>query len=235
MCVKHIDRFRQNLIALAGLLPDLRLVAGKKASVMAKQSGPHGSRAVAPIPLNIGAFELLNAVTLYATNLAQACGLRYRHMGAESLLKGAAQHAPQLMDRKDALNCFKIADRSATRVRQQLTPPPDHINIGQCTTCSHDLWASEDDLTAQWMPCPHCGTTLHIPDIQQQRILKLAACSAQGTAADLSKLMKDCGINVERKTISKWKSRHVIRPVAEQNMKPVYLLWDVWQLVTRHA
>ena len=50
-------RFHHDLRSLADGYGVLCLIAERKASVMARHSG-HGTRSVAPIPLNLGAWQL---------------------------------------------------------------------------------------------------------------------------------------------------------------------------------
>jgi hypothetical protein len=216
---------------LAARLPDLRIVAAKKATVMAREQG-HGSRTVAPIPLNAGAWQLQQSIEKYAITLAGVLTLPYRKLPAESLLKGAASRTPALMQRRDAVSIHTLATIASRRLDRQLEPPQSRILIGQCPYCGDDVWSSEDDLAAGWQPC-NCGQTINIPSVQEQRIFKLAISDAQGTAAALSKLLKSCGITVRRQTISEWKRRGIINSVSTQDGKPVFLLWDVWAAVTR--
>ena len=231
MCGKCTGELAHTLRHLAARLPDLRIVAAKKATVMAKEQG-HGSRTVAPIPLNAGAWQLQQSIEEFARTLAGVLTLPYRKLPAESLLKGAASRTPALMQRRDAASIHTLATIAARRLDRQLEPPQSRILIGQCPYCGDDVWSSEDDLAAGWQPC-NCGQTINIPSVQEQRIFKLAISDAQGTAAALSKLLKSCGIDIQRKTISKWKTRGALKPVGQQDGKPVYLLWDVWAAYNR--
>ena len=47
-------------------------------------------------------------------------------------------------------------------------------------------------------------------------------------------LLKACGTPVKRKTINEWRRRGIIQPIASQDGKPVYRLWDVWQAAHRN-
>ena len=55
-------RFHHDLRSLADGYGVLCLIAERKASVMARHSG-HGTRSVAPIPLNLGAWQLRQDIT----------------------------------------------------------------------------------------------------------------------------------------------------------------------------
>ncbi|MCI1635190.1 hypothetical protein [Bifidobacterium sp.] len=231
VCGNCTSELAHTLRHLAARLPDLRIVAAKKATVMAREQG-HGARTVAPIPLNAGAWQLQQSIEKYAVTLAGVLTLPYRKLPAESLLKGAASRTPALMQRRDAASIHTLATIASRRLDRQLEPPQSRILIGQCPYCGDDVWSSEDDLAVGWQPC-NCGQTINIPSVQEQRIFKLAISDAQGTAAALSKLLKNCGITVRRQTISEWKRRGIINSVSTQDGKPVFLLWDVWAAVTR--
>ncbi|MFT8640102.1 hypothetical protein [Bifidobacterium sp.] len=231
VCGKCVVELSHMLRHLSVRLPDLRQIAAKKASVMVRES-QHGSRTVAPVPVNVGAWQLQQNLIEYAVQLGKALGLHFVRVNAESLLSVAAKRSQSLMGRNDAVQIYKLAENAVHRLDRQLEPPPDRILIGQCDRCGADIWSSEDDLAAGWQPCT-CGATVNIRQIQEQRMFRLALSDAQGTAAALSRTFKDCGLNVDRKTIGKWKERGLIKPIGRQDGKPVYRLWDIWIALNR--
>lgn len=231
VCGKCVVELSHMLHHLSVRLPDLRQIAAKKASVMVRESG-HGSRTVAPVPVNVGAWQLQQNLIEYAVQLGKALGLHFVRVNAESLLSVASRRSKKLMSRNDAVQIYKLAENAVRRLDRQLEPPDERVLIGQCDHCGADIWSSEDDLAAGWQPCT-CGTTINIHQVQEQRMLRLAISDAQGTAAALSKLLKGCGVDIKRKTISEWKRRGIIKSVGSQDSKPVFLLWDVWRAYTR--
>jgi hypothetical protein len=224
-----------NLRSLAVGLPDLRLIAARKASVTARQHGG-GDRSVAPIPLNMAAFQLQSDIITFAGMLGQALTLHYNsHMAAESLLTAASKRTPALLQRRDAPSIISVARRYEHRLAMQLTPPEDRRLIGSCPQCSCDLWCTDTEIASQWIVCK-CGETLKVRDIQEQHLLRCALVSggrSQGTAAGISKLLHINGIDVRRQTIAQWKKRRLLHSVGEQDGKPVFRVWDVWQLLSR--
>ena len=72
-------------------------------------------------------------------------------------------------------------------------------------------------------------------DVAEARVLRLVACDATGTAAELAALLGRCGVTVRRKTISEWKRRGIVRPIGLEGGKPVYRLWDIWRASNRNA
>ena len=231
VCGKCVVELSHMLRHLAVRLPDLRQIAAKKASVMVRESS-HGSRTVAPIPVNVGAWQLQQNLIEYAVTLGKALGLHFVRVNAESLLSVASRRSQKLMSRNDAVQIYKLAENAVRRLDKQLEPPADRILIGQCDHCGADIWSSEDDLAAGWQPCT-CGHTVNIRQIQEQRMYRLALSGAQGTAAALSKLLKGCGITISVETIRQWKKRGIVKSIGKQGKKSVYRLWDVWLAITR--
>lgn len=232
VCNECMRQLRDDLHSLAIGLPALRSIAAKKARIMTKQSGG-GMKTIAPIPLNIGAWQLLEDIRKYAMSLMIALHLPYRRFDAEMMLKGAMNQIPQLVSRPDIAQIMDLSHQAVHKMLKQFTPPPDKTMIGSCPECGADLWCDDTDLESGWTVCG-CGATLKVRDVQQLRVLRLASCGARGTAAELCRFLKPCGVTIRRKTISEWKRRGVITPVTiDQEGYPVYLMWDVWQAFTR--
>ncbi|MEE8738301.1 MAG: hypothetical protein SOI66_05255 [Bifidobacterium sp.] len=225
-----------NLRSLAVGLPELRLIAARKASVTARQHGG-GNRSVAPIPLNMTAYQLQTDIITFAGMLGQALTLRYnRHMPAESLLTAASKRAPALLQRRDAAHIVSAAKRYRHRLDMQLIPPEDRRMIGVCPSCDRDLWCTDTDIAGQWIVCK-CGQTLRVRDVQEQHLLTCAlanGANSQGTAAGISKLLKVNGIDVRRQAIALWKHRGLLHEIGEQDGRPVFRVWDVWKCMTRN-
>jgi hypothetical protein len=241
-CHNCTTAFTNDLRSLAADLPDLRLIAAKRARVTARQYGG-GNRSVAPIPLNMAAFQLQTDVMRFADMLGKALTLRYnRHMPAESLLKAAAQRSGTLLQRRDSRHVIAIADRYRHKMVMQLTPPEDRRLIGTCPTCERDLWCTDTEIAGQWVAC-RCGSTLKVRDVQEQHLLTVVLAEssddakvrsrASGTAAAIARLLHASGINIRRQTIAQWKSRGVIKPVGQQDGKPTFRVWDVWKAMSR--
>lgn len=224
-----------NLHSLAVGLPELRLIAARKASVTARQHGG-GNRSVAPIPLNMAAFQLQSDIITFAGMLGQALTLHYNsHMAAESLLTAASKRTPALLQRRDAPSIISVARRYEHRLAMQLTPPEDRRMIGVCPVCERDLWCTDSEIAGQWIVCK-CGRTIKVRDVQEQHLLMCALAdgrNAHGTAADISKLLRANGIDVKRNTINQWRTRSIITPVGIQDGHPVFRVWDVWRVLRR--
>nr|DAI52330.1 MAG TPA: Putative acetylornithine deacetylase [Caudoviricetes sp.] len=234
-CHNCTTAFTNNLRSLAVGLPELRLIAARKASVTARQHGG-GNRSVAPIPLNMSAYQLQSDIIRFAGMLGTALTLRYnRHMPAESILTAASRRAPALMQRRDAASIIGITRRYEHKLVMQLTPPEDKRLIGTCPSCERDLWCTDSEIAGQWIVCK-CGQALKVRDVQEQHLLMCALAdgqNAKGTASAVSKLLLANGIKVRRQTIAQWKNRGIIRPCGSDAGKPVFKVWDIWRAITR--
>ena len=234
-CTQCMTRFVNDVRSLRLGLPELRLIAARKASVVAREHR-HGTISVAPIPLNMTAYQLQEDIVRFARTLASALTLRYgRRMPAEALLKAVEQRASTLLQRRDSPGIIHATRLLAHALHRQLNPPEDRRLVGSCPECGRQLWLTDEEINAQWAGCD-CGATLRIRDVQERHLLRIALTdnpNARGTAAAISRLLHANGIDVKRKTINEWRRRHVITPIAYADGKPVYRVWDVWKALTR--
>lgn len=214
---------------------DFEAIAMKQASV-AMRSGGHGSVTVAPVPINVGAWQLKCDIDRLCLEAMRALRLPVGGRDAVDMLKaiGRPSCLDRLLQRDDADRLVDLMVQAAGRMMRWLERSPERSMIGQCPECGGDLWAERDDLDGGWMVC-RCGSTLRVRDVVQARVWRLSLCGARGTAAGLADLLKACGIKINRGTISKWRERGVIEAVALEKGKPVYRLWDVWMALHRNT
>lgn len=235
LCQPCATRLANDLNTLRSNLPALREEASRRSTVVRREHGG-GSRSVAPIPLNMGAFQLVHDIDEFAGMLGRALHLNYnRHMPSESLLKAASQRIPALASRKDIAHLMHVARRYAHQSVMTLTPPEDRRMVGLCPTCERELWCTDTEIAGQWIVC-RCGATLKVVDVQEQHLLTCALAendNAQGTASAVSKLLLANGIKVRRQTIAQWKNRGILSPCGMESGKPVFRVWDVWQVMSR--
>ena len=229
------DQLDDDLKTLIRNLPALRLIAMKKATLIAHGTGG-GCRTTTPTPINWGAWKLLNDITALAGMMARACGLRHgRSTPAEALFRGVRRRRERILARTDAAKVVGLVHEARIRMDRHLTPPESRVFVGCCPSCGRELWPGEQDVDSGWMVC-RCGMTLRIRDVQRTRMLELATVGTQGTAAGLCRLLASCGVRLRRNTVNQWRRRGVIRPVGrDEEGRPVFLLWDVWQAIGRHG
>lgn len=231
--LQKLQKLHDDLRSLKDGYPTLCLIAERKASVTARQQG-HGTRSVAPIPLNIGAWQLRQDIDGLALALVESMGLHAHHgMGTPGLLRGVIANERRLWGRADIDDIAGMVAEAAVRLARTLDPPPDTKMIGWCPTCNAELRCSELELAGGYMPCRKCHGEWRIKDIHRLDMLRLRLAGARGTASAISRLLAPWGIMVKAKTISKWGERGVIAPVAVQDGSPVFLVWDVWEASNR--
>ena len=161
-------RFHHDLRSLADGYGVLCLIAERKASVMARHSG-HGTRSVAPIPLNLGAWQLRQDIDRLVESLATAIGLRYRHMDTVSLLKGIMRYEPRLLNRPDMPAIVELTRQAAIRLDRTLNPPPETKMIGWCPACGFELRCDELELKS--------GHATDAPENTASKTSNAPACS----------------------------------------------------------
>lgn len=225
-------RFHHDLRSLADGYGVLCLIAERKSSVMARHSG-HGTRSVAPIPLNLGAWQLRQDIDRLVESLATAIGLRYRHMDTVSLLKGIMRYEPRLLNRPDMPAIVELTRQAVIKLDRTLNPPPETKMIGWCPACGFELRCDELELKSGYKACDRCSGEYRIKDIQRASMLRLAVGESRGTAAEISRLLQPWGIDIKSNTISHWGARGLIQPVGMDGERPVFLVWDVWQAHVR--
>lgn len=224
--------FRRDLASIRSGLPALREIAAKRARVTSRQTG-HGGRTVAPIPLNLGAWSLLQDILTLVEHMSRALGLPMR-MDAEGQLKGIIMHADRLLERPDAPAIMELASQAALRLDRMLNPPPETKMIGWCPACGYELRCDPLELQSGYKACDRCLLESRIKDVQRASMLKLAIGGAQGTASGIRALLAPWGIDIKRNTISQWAKRGIIHPVStDEHGDPVYLVWDIWQAHVR--
>ncbi|BAQ31586.1 hypothetical protein [Bifidobacterium scardovii] len=224
--------FRRDLASIRNGLPALREIAAKRARVTSRQTG-HGSRTVAPIPLNLGAWSLLQDILTLVEHMSRVLGLPMR-MDAEGQLKGIIPHADKLLERADAPAIMELVSQAERRLDRMLNPPPETKMIGWCPTCGCELRCDPLELQSGYKACDRCAGEYRIKDIHRNSMLKLAIGGAQGTSSGIRALLAPWGIDIKRNTISQWAKRGIIRPVAaDEHGDPVYLVWDIWQAHVR--
>lgn len=213
----------------------LLAIARKQCRVTSHTSSP-GVRTTAPLPLNLGAWQLARDIDELVLSIARALRLPTRHRDTTALTWTIRQpcNLDRLLIRDDVAAIARLTELAAKRLAAYLEPDCERVMVGGCTSCGADLWVDGEDIAAGWAACAACGGTCRIRDVAETRMLRLAACGVTGTAASLSGLLRRCGVPVRMKTISEWHRRGVIRPAGTEDGRPVFLLWDVWIAATRH-
>lgn len=235
---QSIQQFERDLRSLKQGWPTLDLIANRQASIGVNMSGGHGNRSVAASPLNMGAFQLMQDIDVFAYKLVRFMGLHAHHgMGVPGLLQGCIRNLSRIesliRDEYDRQSLAVYAHGLAERLDYLLNPPADTRMIGWCPACSRELRADEQELAGGYLECAHCHATHKIKDIHELDMLRLRLSGVKGTPAQLQRLLEPWGISIKADTIKKWGQRGIIHSTDRDGNAPVYLIWDVWQAHTR--
>lgn len=230
------QQFDNNLRSLKDGWGVLCLIAAKKASIMVRSTG-NGTHSIAPIPVNIDAWQLKQDIDLLARRLVRAAGLHAHHgMDVPGLLKGVILHESKLLQRDDSEPIMETVAVIAKRLDRMLNPPPACKMIGPCPKCGCELWCTPLELTSGYKACDRCLGECRIKDVQRASVLRLALGGARGTAAGIARWMDPYGVAVKPNTITKWAKRGILEPVGVDDAgDPVYNVWDVWTAFTRRS
>lgn len=226
------NRLYADLQALKDGYPTLCLIADRKASVVARQQGPR-SRSIAPIPLNIGAWQLKQDIDQLVTALVRACGIHAGRMDTTGRLKGVILNEKRLLEREDLPAIAALVRQAAHRLDRTLNPPPDTKMVGWCPECNTELRCDQQELESGWTACPRCKGEWRIREIHEMDMIRMAFNRTRGTASGISRMLAPWGIDIKANTITQWAKRGLLTPIGLQDDAPVYLVWDVWKTHTR--
>lgn len=192
----------------------------------------HNRPVTAATPINLTAVDLSDQLHELALLLCRAVG----------------QHPPKGLPVRDL---YAMLDTEQTVTRLDTRPDRDHIRrvlhsatmrmqsicerrqvmryIGVCTQCGYGIWADEDaDITADTYTCDMCHATGSLATVAAAHRLRLMMSGITGTAAELATLLRSCGYNARRNTITQWGKRGLVHMVGHDgDGAPVYRLADI--------
>ncbi|MBW3077704.1 hypothetical protein [Bifidobacterium simiiventris] len=227
-------RFDADLRSLKTGYQPLHDIAMRRATVI-HDTGGHGTRSTAPVPMNLGAWQLMQDIDKLTLTMTRAAGLHAHHaMDTVDLLAGVIRNQGRLVVRRDFPALAELVDQAAVRLDRMLDPPPDTKMIGWCPDCGCELRCDPLELQSGYKACDQCRAEHRIKDIHRSSMAMVAVGGARGTASSISRLLAPWGIDVKANTISHWGARDVIHAVAvDEAGSPVFLVWDVWQALNR--
>ncbi|KFI97829.1 hypothetical protein [Bifidobacterium stellenboschense] len=238
MTTTPTQQLTDQLTRLRDLRQPLDQLATKTIHIGDHTNSGHTTAASAPLPINLGAFQLVQDIDAYTRRLVHLLHLHpTRDMDGHDLIKGALANRTRLdMLDSDTLTALAGGARDLVgRARLLLYPPEGTRMVGWCPRCVRELRCDEQEIAGGWVPCPGCGGTWRIKDLHTLAMQRLHARGVKGTPAQLSRLLKPWGIDIKAATIRQWVRRGVITPVTRDGGAPVILVWDVWAAHTRLA
>ena len=226
------EMYRRDLSSLRTGYDALCQIARKRARVTAATSGPAG-RTTAPVPLDMGAWQLQQDIIKLIDATARAARIPRRGLAIEQQIAFITHRIPELATRPDMPLIADLTHQAATRLDRILDPPAETKMIGPCPQCGCELRCDQQEIDGGYAECDHCHTTHRIKDIHRHAITRLAISGAQGTPADIATLLNHWTIPIKRNTINQWARRGLIHPVDHTpDGDPIYLIWDIWQTHT---
>ncbi|PLS26019.1 hypothetical protein [Bifidobacterium parmae] len=227
-----------DLTSLRDLWRPLDQLATKTIHIGERADGGPACMSSAPMPLNLGAWQVVDDSASFARLLVRLLHLHpTRDMDGRDLLAGVLANRAHL-DMLDAEVLAALAGEAhdlVERARLLLYPPEGTRMVGWCPQCVRELRCDEREIAGGYVPCPRCGRAWRIKDLHTLAMQRLHARGVKGTPAQLSRLLKPWGIDIKADTIKKWGQRGIIHPVAQDAGRPVYLIWDTWAAHTRLA
>ncbi|MCH9274987.1 hypothetical protein JS533_001615 [Bifidobacterium amazonense] len=228
-----ITRFATNLSSLKTGYEPLAQIAMRKASLI-RTTGTRASHETAPIPLNMGAWQLQQDIDKLAQAMSRAARLHPHHaMDTTDLLNGIIRNQHNLTKRHDFPALAELVDQAAARLERVLDPPPDTKMVGWCPQCGAELRCTMLEIAGGYTACERCRGEYKIREVQRAAMARLAVGGVRGTAAQIVRWLAPWGIDVRRNTVSQWARRGLLVPVGRDGDAPVYLVWDVWSVFTR--
>lgn len=215
----------------------LRQIALRKANLV-HATGSRANRTTSPVPMNLGAWQLMQDIDQLVHAIARALRLHPHHaMDTIDLLAGIIRNQGGLAARADYPALVELVHQAAQRLDQTLNPPPGTKMIGWCTQCGSELRCDELELASGYKACDQCRAELKIKNVQRASMARLAVGGTRGTAAEIVRWLTPWGIDIKRNTISQWAKRDRIQPVGidPDTGNPIYLVWDVWQQIDQRG
>lgn len=185
----------------------LEAIMAKQASPMPVEPGPRASRAFAPLPINEGAADALEAIHEAAVETARALGAKPRTLGAALIF--VAAESPRLShmsgeggDASYWLARWTAARRSAERI---LEPPERKSRLrpaaGKCPACGGAMRLAADGAMAE---CGACGASMPVQALRAAQARVLHVPDVLTTPAGAERVFAKVGIKLPASTVRSW-------------------------------
>lgn len=201
ICKSCAWKYQTDMMQLAGLMPELELVAAKQASPSPRNTGAHGNQGNAPLPLRSDAFDLLDRIREYAINVSILLG--HKPMDDESvvsLLTGltAVDHFAQTAG---SVQFAQAGHELIEMTWKMFVPEEPRTYAGECPTCKKDILAP---VASKYAYCPGCGELIDLAWLRGQTLRRLRDHEYTGTARELSDWLTSWGLKVSKRSIQRW-------------------------------
>ena len=192
----------------------------------------HNRPVTAATPINLTAADLSDQLHELALLLCRAVGqhppkgLTVRDLYA---MLDTEQTVTRLDTRPDRDNIRRVLHSATMRMQSICERRRVMRYIGVCSQCGYGIWVDEDaDVTADTYTCDMCRATGSLATVAAAHRLRLMMSGITGTAAELAALLRSCGYNARRNTITQWGRRGLVNMVGhDEDGAPVYRLADI--------
>ena len=213
LCRECVGRLSRAANALALNVIPLRALALRE--WRHPTTGHGGTRAFAPLPVDVTAWDALAEVEDAVRLAAAGCGCpgTFGPSDTAEVLRFMAAWvagAPEgLARREDAAAWLRTLESLARKADAIVNPRPGGKQlIGACTVCGGAVWAEAGEAIGE---CKDCGRTQARGEVGDRLLALLSSSEVVGTAAELSRECARAGVRLPAATIRKWVERGKIR------------------------
>lgn len=193
--------WQTDMLQLAGLIPDLELVAAKQASPSPRNQGAKGNQGNAPLPISERPFDLLERIRRYGLSVYLLAGVRRcEDESTVSLITG-------LVNMDGFARVAGAAQLAVTgheligEAWRMFVPREPRTWAGECPSCGAQVYAS---LSAKVAYCDECGGLIDLTWLRAETLRRLSVSTKTFTAGELSRWLKSWGLKVSKRSIQRW-------------------------------
>ena len=197
----------------------VRMVAERSANTTpADAVHVHVSPSAAPAPVRVSVFQTLSDTEALIRDAAHACGLyeaRSRAVPMLACVRHILAHPEGISiacdeehgDPDTWLADFLGAKRKFDAI---LNPPIAHIRFGVCPVCRRWVWGEP---TGDVGVCEACKTRVPRSMVKDELSERLASSGITGTAAELSRLLRQSGYKTQHQPFARGRIEDSLRPL----------------------
>lgn len=186
----------------------LEAIMSKQASALPVEPGPRASRAFAPLPMNEGAADALDAIHEAAAETARALGAKPRTLEAALIFVAAESFRLPHMSGEDGDASYWLAKWSdARRSAERILEPPEHKSrlrpaAGKCPACGGAMRLDAADETMA--ECGACGASMPVQALRAAQVRALPVPDVVTTPSGAEKVFAKVGIKLPASTVRSW-------------------------------
>ena len=180
----------------------------KQATALPVEPGPRASRAFAPLPMNEGAADALDAIHDAAAETARALGAKPRTPEAALIFVAAESCRLPHMSGEDGDASYWLAKwADARRSAECILEPPERKSrlrpaAGKCPACGGAMRLdASDDSVAE---CGACGASIPVQALRAAQVRALPVPDVLTSPSGAEKVFAKVGIRLPAATVRSW-------------------------------